>query len=463
MTANHLLTELIERDKYEPMHVMHHLTMSIFLCAALFGIPVSSAAVTITVDLAVEEGPMSHRANGYLVSVEPDSPASELIEPLRPNSFRGSAGYVLRNYERLRRLGVQEFQLTLGLIFADFSDSIFNINRIGEDGDYGPWIGHVHKIVDQVVARQLSVIWDIYNEPDRADIPLRDNDRLKEGWRLAYHIIKERLPEAIIVGPSVAYYSALRPFLEWSRDERVFPDVIAYHEYGDPAGAPAYLDDLRQFLAASGLSRPVSVNEILGQDFWMIPGYVAGVLATYERAGILSAMRSCWPDMQDTSRLQQENTCENPTLDGLLYVDRASKRPGWHIYKAYADMRGTRISAVTDSTGTHALASVDSARESVHLLMGKYQEPADDETRVLVQNVSRVSFLPASPGRLRVRAERISDVGSAPLENLAVTFDTCVPVERDRAEIMLADFGRMDAYRVVVSSCDAETPHIASP
>ena len=82
------------------MEVVQHLTVGILLGTVLLGIPVSSSAVTITVDLAMEEGPMSHRANGYLVSVEPDSPASELIEPLRPTSFRGSAGYVFRNYER---------------------------------------------------------------------------------------------------------------------------------------------------------------------------------------------------------------------------------------------------------------------------------------------------------------------------------------------------------------------------
>ncbi len=440
-----------------------HIAAIVFLGALALGTPLSSSAVTITVDLAVEEGTMSHRANGYLVSVEPDSPASELIEPLRPTSFRGSAGYVFRNYERLRRLGVNEFQLTLGLIFADFSDGIFDINRIGEDGDYGPWIGHIHRIIDQVEARKLTVIWDIYNEPDRANVPMQDNDRLKQGWRLAYRIIKERLPDALVVGPSVAYYSALRPFLEWSRDERVFPDVVAYHEYGDPAGAPAYLDDLRRFLAASGLPRPVSVNEILGQEFWMIPGYVAGVLATYERAGILSAMRACWPDVQDTSRLQRDNTCENPTLDGLLYVDRASKRPGWHVYKAYADMQGLKISAMADSTNTYALASVDASKGLVHVLMGKYEEPANNASRVLLRNVSRGSFSVGVPGRLRVHAERIPDVGSAPLEHPALTFDACVPVEDDRAEIVLDDFARMDAYWIVFGSCDQETPLILSP
>ncbi len=431
-----------------------------FFVAFILSTPFSSSAVTITVDLAAEEGPMSHRANGYLVSVEPDSPPSDLIEPLRPRSFRGSAGYVFRNYERLQRLGVEEFQLTLGLIFADFSDSIFNINRIGKDGDYGPWIAHVHKIVDEVEARKLSVIWDIYNEPDRADIPIGNNERLKEGWRLAYHIIKQRLPDAVIVGPSVAYYSALQPFLEWSCNEGVFPDVVAYHEYGDPAGAPAYLDDLRRFLAAKGLSRPISVNEILGQDFWMIPGYVAGVLATYERAGILSAMRSCWPDVQDTSRLQRDNTCENPTLDGLLYVDGASKRPGWHIYKTYAEMQGIRISSFTGSSRTHALASVDASQRSVHLLVGKYEESALDETHVLIKNVSRVSFLAERTGRVQVRAERIPDVGSAPLESLPVTVDACVPVEGDQADFVLPVFARMDAYRVVVSSCQADRPHV---
>ena len=66
----------------------------------------------------------------------------------------------------------------------------------------------------------------------------------------------------------------------------MFPDVVAYHEYGDPADALSYLDDLRRFLRENKLTRPISVNEIFGQEFWTIPGYIAGVLATYERAGI---------------------------------------------------------------------------------------------------------------------------------------------------------------------------------
>ena len=395
------------------------------------------------------------------MSVETDSPPPELIEPLRPTSFRGSAGYVFRNYERLRRMGVDEFQLTLGLIFGEVASSIFDINRIGNDDDYGPWIAHVHRMVDEVEARKLSVIWDIYNEPDRANLPITSNDRLKNGWRLAYRIIKERQPKALIVGPSVAYYANLKPFLEWSRDEQVFPDVVAYHEYGDPAGALSYLEDLRAFLSANGLARPISVNEIHGQDDWMIPGYTAGVLAAYERAGIQSAMRACWPDVQDTSRLQQENTCENPTLDGLLYVDRQSKRPGWHIYKTYADMQGERVSAVTDSRRTHALASVDATKGPALLLIGKYSEPPD-ETRILLRNLSQIPYLAGTTG-LRLYGERIPDVGSAPLEALPVGLDACVPIREDQALVVLPDFARMDAYRIVISSCNGTQEPTMTP
>ena len=91
----------------------------------------SSQAGTIMVDLGVEQGPMNHRANGYLVSIEPEEPSMELILPLKPTSFRGNAGYVLKNYDRLKQAGVTEFQLTLGLVFEDLHLQIFDINLIG--------------------------------------------------------------------------------------------------------------------------------------------------------------------------------------------------------------------------------------------------------------------------------------------------------------------------------------------
>ena len=382
-------------------------TKALLPALMLFSATMSQAG-TIMVDLGVEQGPMNHRANGYLVSIEPTEPSMDLILPLKPTSFRGNAGYVLKNYDRLKQAGVTEFQLTLGLVFNDLHLQIFDINQIGLEGDYAPWLAHVDRIIDQVLDRRLSVLWDIYNEPDLATLPINENERLKEGWRLAYQRIKQRIPGSQIVGPSVSRYRLLKPFLEWSQQHNVFPDVVAYHEYDDPANAPALLEDLRSYLKERSLARPISVNEILGQESWTLAGYTVGVIAAYERADIMSAMRTCWPDPQDMSRDRVENACDNPTLDGLLYVDRQSKRPGWHIYKAYAEMEGMRLYTMTDSSKLHALASFNKAAGTLQLLLGKYEEYSTADTIVILKNIRR-AFSVGQGNSLYLCAERIPD------------------------------------------------------
>ncbi len=406
-------------------------------------------AGTVTVELSQDEGLITHRANGYLVSLQADAPVTEIVQALKPTSFRGSPGYVFANYARLRELGVDEFQLTLGLVFADYAQWIFDINRIGEQDDYGPWLAHVNRVIDVVQSRKLNVLWDIYNEPDLAFPPIGESDKLKTGWKLAYELIKRRMPGARVVGPSISRYRLLKPFLDWSRREQVFPDIVAYHEYDDPAGAQALIDDLRRYLKEQDQTAPISVNEIIGQETWTQPGYVAGVLAVYERAGILSAMHACWPDAQDTSRDQVENTCDNPTLDGLLYVDRHSTRPGWHVYQSYAAMEGRRLHATSDRPGLHILAAGDTQTDVVRLLLGKYRAPAEEETLVVLRGVSR-----RWPGdqhlALHVCGDIIPDVGSAPLERPLRRLAMSAVPAGDELALTLPDFGRADAYRITI-------------
>jgi hypothetical protein len=437
--------------------VFYSLRTVILLCGTLLCCAPGSWAGTIVVDLDIEQGAMNHRANGYLVSIEPAQPSMDLIQPLKPGSFRGNPGYIFHNYDRLKEAGVNEFQLTLGLVFHHLALQIFDINEIGRNGDFSPWLAHVDHIVDQVLARRLSVLWDIYNEPDLAHLPMNDNDQLKEGWRLAYQRIKERLPGAVIVGPSVSRYRLLKPFLEWSREQGVFPDVVAYHEYGDPSGALAYVSDLRAYLKAQGLERPISVNEVLGQESWTNAGYTAGVIAAYERADILSAMRACWPDPQDTSRDGVENTCDNPTLDGLLYVDRQAKRPSWHIYKAYAEMEGMRLYAMTDNPGLHALAAFDRTSSTLRLLLGKYDEYSTGETKVILKNVGRLTSM-RQEGSTHLCAEQIPDVGSGPLEAPVLTLDRDLQMVGDELSFTLPQFYHSDAYRVLLGPSESCHP-----
>ena len=368
---------------------------------------------------------------------------------MKPTSFRGNAGYIFHNYDRLKEAGVTEFQLTLGLVFHHLALQIFDINEIGLDGNFSPWLAHVDHIVDQVIARKLSVLWDIYNEPDLATLPINDNDRLKEGWRLAYQRIKQRIPGAVIVGPSVSRYRLLKPFLEWSQEWGVFPDVVAYHEYGDPAGALAYVSDLRAYLKAQNLERPISVNEVLGQESWTNAGYTAGVIAAYERADILSAMRACWPDPQDTSsRLGREYVRQSHS-GRVALRDRQSKRPSWHIYKTYADMEGMRLYTMTDNPGLHALAAFDKASGTLRMLLGKYEDYSTEDTTVILKNVGRL-VSPRQGESMHLCAEQIPDVGSGPLDAPVVTIDHDLSIVTDELSFTLPQFYHSDAYRVAL-------------
>ena len=164
----------------------------------------------------------------------------------------------------------------------------------------------------------------------------------------------------------------------------------------------------------------------------------------------MSAMRSCWPDAQDMSRDRVENTCDNPTLDGLLYVDRQSKRPGWHIYKAYAEMEGVRPYTMTDSPKLHALASFDHTSHTLQMLLGKYEEYSTADTTVVLKHAS-AAFAVRQGENLYLCAEQIPDTGSGPLASTVVTLDRTLRLEEGDISFTLPQFYHSDAYRVTIS------------
>ena len=146
-----------------------------------------------------------------------------------------------------------------------------------------------------------------------------------------------------------------------------------------------------------------------------------------------------------------ENTCDNPSLDGLLYVDRESKRPSWHIYKTYAEMEGVRLHTMTDRPSLHALAALDPSTGTLRLLLGKYEDYSTDETRVIFKNVGRLKAM--SPlDSMRLCAERIPDVGSGPLDAPVATIDQPLPTAEDEVTLTLPQFHHSDAYRLVVGA-----------
>ena len=109
---------------------------------------------------------------------------------------------------------------------------------------------------------------------------------------------------------------------------------------------------------------------------------------------------------------------------------------------------------MTDSRATHALAAVDPATRTLRILIGRYGEPSTDATTVVVKNLSGAAFLDGVR-RIHVRAERISDVGSGPLETLPLTMETDIGLDGEQeTRFVLPDFGRTDAYQIVIHPAD---------
>jgi len=268
----------------------------------------------VNVDFTQEQGSVTHRSSGFLVSINTNAPQQSLLAATKPKMFRGHSDYVFPAYNRLVDAGVTSFQVVLSLFFN--GPDIFNHQNLGVQGNFSDWNKFILSKVNEVKSRGFKNIqYDIYNEPDISAIPIQDNNynnNLMEGWRQAYQVIRKNHPGAVIVGPSVAYRRFLNGFLLKAKELGVLPDIVSYHNYGDPASAVNEVNEVRQFLKANGLGdQPISVNEIINEARWSEPGYVAGTLAAFDRAEIDSASHSCWDDSGSSN-------CHNSQMDGLL-------------------------------------------------------------------------------------------------------------------------------------------------
>lgn len=361
--------------------------------------------------------------------------------------FRGHSDFVYPSYNRLVDAGVTSFQLVLSLFFN--GPDIFNHQTLGVKGNFAEWNQFILNKVNEVKSRGFKKIhYDIYNEPDISAIPIQDNNynnNLMEGWKQAYQTIRKNHPDAIIVGPSVAYRRFLDGFLLKARDLNVLPDIVSYHNYGDPASVVNEVNEIRQFLKSNGISdRPISANEIINEARWSEPGYVAGTLAAFDRAEIDSASHSCWNDSGDSN-------CNNNQLDGLFTPGGSQPRAGWQVYKAYGNLAGKIVSSSSVSDRVDVIASLDKASSRATVLIGKYGNDFREGTSVNLFGLNANSNLVGATNKVHVRIELIPHTGLSPQLSTTVISDSDLPVNEEQVQISIPKLGISDAVVIYLS------------
>ena len=399
-----------------------------------------SAQETVTIDLSADKGPVTYRASGFLHAMSATVPPPSMVDPLKPKLFRMAAedwhkagAGAFANYDRVTRLGAR-----MQIVVSDSHGYSLAGWWPGDNGDWKAWEDIVEGLVKRAQDKGYSVEWDIWNEPNGGYFWKRDQAQFFEAWAHAYRKIRSLDPKAVIVGPSLSSYDRkyLESFLLYAQSEHVLPDVLAWHEFGDPRKIPEHADEMREFMAGQDIRiARISLNEIINSKQTLNPGVTAIYFANIERAGIDGACHACWGDKDGAS------TCENQSLDGILTPDK-QPRSAWWAYKGYADITG-RLVEVRPSASVDGVAGLDVQSKTVRVILGR-DGGTSGSVEVNIENLKS--------SKVHILAQRIPASGWDALARPETKLDADYSVEGGRLKVMLLDFGPSDAYVITLRS-----------
>lgn len=439
-------------------------------------------------------GPADTRYTGFLHSLTPTLPGAAYFEALEPSSFRTG---VLTNLDANGNLNAGDFDTYARVVAAGatfeyvVSDAVYvapsPINWPGgsTDVNYAAW----EATLDAKIAAALAAgggayfgRFDVWNEPDFSVAPgqyfwpdqtAAGRDRFFETWRRAYVKIRAQLPNAEIVGPSMAMINGVdgsgtaypntgkfihvNAFLDYAKANNVLPDIVAVHVFDKDLVGPR-VDAVRASMAARGIDRPVALNEYVGQHEQTRPGVLPHYFAAMRGRGVSYGIHATWNEPASEGGGDVGNTY-NDSLNGLLTHDTKLPRSTWWVYKRYAEMVGSAVQVDPGTTIT-GLASVDAAADQATFLLGRdfndnngttYLPPAGSPAAASLQVRGIAASLGVSVGTpLRLELQRIADSGyaAAPTPTSVVsTFNA----PSGSFTVALPNFGWSDAYFVRIT------------
>jgi len=398
------------------------------------------AQETVTIDLSADKGPVTYRASGFLHAMSATVPPPSVVDPLKPKLFRMAAedwhkigAGAFANYQRVKALGAR-----MQIVVSDSHGYSRAGWWPGDNGDWAQWEAVVERLVRQAQEKGYSVEWDIWNEPNGGYFWKRDQAQFFDAWAHGYRKIRSLDPKAVIVGPSLSSYDRkyLESFLVYAQSNHVLPDVLAWHEFGDPRQIPAHSDEMRKFMAQQDIKiERICLNEIINSKQSLNPGVTAIYFANIERAQIDGACHACWGDKEGTS------ACENQSLDGILTPDK-QPRSAWWAYKGYADITG-RLVEVRPSASVDGVASLDVRSKTVRVILGR-----DGGTSGSVEML--INGLKSQ--KMHILAQRIPASGWDALAKPETKLDEDYVVTGGRLKVGLPDFGPSDAYVITLRS-----------
>jgi hypothetical protein len=237
-------------------------------------------------------------------------------------------------------------------------------------------------------------------------------------------------------------------------------EAISWHENGGtsydtrPDGIPTRANYLRQQLQTHlpGYNPEFHVNEFMGKQVHLSPGWNVGFLYYLEKAQINKYMRACWW-IYSTDPTEYWCDCW-AGLNGLLMNDGETPQPAYWVWKQLAQMQNeTKITTISTEKYTNLIATRNQTTNIINLLLGRYLKNNPNHITINLQDYKYTHK------KIRIQIQKIphfpefyDDPPKAiPLPNGPIQIsDTIIPIIENETQITITNCQDGEAYIITI-------------
>ncbi|WP_257234692.1 RICIN domain-containing protein [Streptomyces sp. JV178] len=422
--------------------------------------PSYAADTSVTVDFSTAGAAPTYHASGIIYGMTPDAslPQDHFFKDIKWHLMRAggaqlnSGGYgtslaayqtrwnsTLAQYKRTKALGGTFVILPHDLWGAD---STTTQAWPGDNGDWTKFDAFLDQLIGDVKANNMTVDWDLWNEPDNRPFWGRTQSQYLAMWKRAYQKVRAAIPNAVIVGPSTyrspggAASTWWDTYLDYVKANNVAPDVYSWHALpGDPVSDA---DAVRAKLSARSLttSRPFQVNEYANPDE-QTPGRGGWYISRLERAGA-DGLRANWA-MGSGLHDNEANLLTKNSAGQYLPLGE------WFLYRYYGSQTGN-IVKFTQGTGTDGVATKDNTARNAKILLG-----SNGNTGNVTVGLNRLDTTGVvENGQVRAIVQRIPNNNGGAVTGPVTVSDQTLTVSGDSASVNVPWTDARDGYTVTL-------------
>jgi hypothetical protein len=341
----------------------------------------------LAIDLGAGTGPFHGGASGTLYGVYGEGlPTSNLLEGINLRTVSTKA------QDGPQHPGADALEVVKPLADATNGDVYIYMTDIYRGFPY-EWPGStpearlddfkdkIAKQVDQVLSLDPkyrdNIVFVPFNEPEGNMFGtgawsynriswLNDPKYYFKAWDEVHALIKSRMPDARIAGPNTSVlYNQVEGFLRHAVAAKTVPDVVTWHELGDPARIRSNVAKYRGWEKAAfagtpdeGRRLPINLNEYAYNYHTSVPGQMIQWVSAIEESKV-DADIAYW-------------NIDGNLSDSAVQAGRGNGQ--WWLLNAYGQMSGDTVKVTPPRPGVsytlQGVATVDKAKAQARALFG---------------------------------------------------------------------------------------------